>query len=114
MDLANRVERYKAIEQHRQRPLIVYATSTRQNIKALMASDAVREFVDQVDRIEATDTAVDVLLHSAGGDGLAAWKLMSMLRERFQHVSVLVPFMGFSAATLFALGANEIIMHPHA
>ena len=39
---------------------------------------------------------------------------MSILRERFDKVSVLVPFMAFSAATLFALGADEIAMHPHA
>jgi hypothetical protein len=39
---------------------------------------------------------------------------MSLLRERFDKVGVLVPFMSFSAATLFALGADEIVMHPHA
>jgi hypothetical protein len=39
---------------------------------------------------------------------------MSILRERLDHVYVLVPFMAFSAATIFALGADEIVMHPHA
>ena len=39
---------------------------------------------------------------------------MSILRERFDTVSVLVPYMAFSAATLFCLGADEIVMHPHA
>ena len=39
---------------------------------------------------------------------------MSILRERFDQVSVLVPFMAFSAATIFSLGADEIVMHPHA
>jgi hypothetical protein len=53
-------------------------------------------------------------VHSTGGDALTAWKLMSILRERFDNVAVLVPFMAFSAATLFALGADEIVMHPHA
>jgi hypothetical protein len=79
-----------------------------------MAGDAVREFVDQIDGIAAEEKAVDVLVHSTGGDALTAWKLMSLLRERFETVGVLVPFMAFSAATLFALGADEIAMHPHA
>ena len=57
---------------------------------------------------------LDVLIHSTGGDALVAWKLMSVLRERFDNVSVLVPYMAFSAATLFSLGADEIVMHPHA
>jgi hypothetical protein len=78
-----------------------------------MAGDAVREFIDQIDALPDV-SAVDVLVHSTGGDALAAWKLMSLLRERFEKVSVLVPYMAFSAATIFALGADEIVMHPHA
>jgi hypothetical protein len=111
MDIAERVKAYRAIEQYRGRPLIAYATSTRVNVPAYMAGDAVREFVDQIQSIEDSG-AVDILLHSTGGDALAAWKLMSMIRERFKHVAVLVPFMAFSAATMFALGADEIILHP--
>jgi hypothetical protein len=114
MELAARRVRYQAIEDYRKRPLIVYATSTRQGVQAVMAGDAVREFIDQIDAIALDKKSVDVLVHSTGGDALAAWKLMSLLRERFDKVSVLVPFTAFSAATLFALGADEIVMHPHA
>jgi hypothetical protein len=113
MDLAARQSRFKAIEDYRKRPLIVFATSTRLNVNAMMASDAIREFVDQIDAIQ-DGKEVDVLIHSSGGDPLSAWKLMSLLRERFDNVGVLVPFMAFSAATLFALGADDIFMHPHA
>lgn len=114
MQLTDRCVRYKVIEGYRKRPLVVYATSTRLNVNAMMAGDAVREFIDQLDALPAETKQVDVLVHSTGGDALAAWKLMSILRERFERVSVLVPFMAFSAATLFALGADEIVMHPHA
>ncbi len=108
-----RLTTYKAIEVYRDRPLIVYATSTRMNVAGVMAGDTFREFIDQIDAIPDGDT-VDVLIHSAGGDPLAAWKLMSLLRERFKQVHALVPFMPFSAATIFCLGAHEIVMHPHA
>ncbi len=37
---------------------------------------------------------------------------MSLLRERFKKVSVLIPYVAYSAATLLALGADEIVMHP--
>lgn len=113
MNIEERAARYKAIEEYRGRPLIVYATSTRLNVHAMMAGDAVREFIDQMDAIDSKK-AVDVLIHSTGGDALAAWKLMSVLRERFDSVAVLVPYMAFSAATVFAMGADEIVMHPHA
>ena len=114
VDLIRRRDNYRVIEEYRQRPLIVYATSTRPNVPAAMAADAVREFIDQIDAVPKDGRKVDVLLHSTGGDALTAWKLMSILRERFDEVAVLVPFMAFSAATLFALGADEIHMHPHA
>jgi hypothetical protein len=113
MDLPERIKRYRAIEDYRKRPLVIYATSTRPGVPAQMAPDAVREFIDQIDAIKDVKQ-IDVLLHSTGGDGLTAWKLMSILRERFEEVNVLVPFMAFSAATLFALGADAIVMHPHA
>lgn len=114
MVLKERIRRYKAIEQLRQRPLIVYATSTRIGVNSQIAGDAVREFIDQIDVIPPDQDCVDVLIHSTGGDALAAWKLMSILRERFDTVAVLVPYMAFSAATLFCLGADEIVIHPHA
>jgi Serine dehydrogenase proteinase len=113
MELAERRKRYQAIEDFRKRPLIVYATSTRLGIGGQMSGDAVREFMDQIDAVSA-EKRVDILIHSTGGDALAAWKLMSMFREKFDEVAVLVPFMAFSAATLFTLGADEIVMHPHA
>ena len=113
MDLSKRRQKYQAIEEYRGRPLIVYVTSTRQGVDSQLSGDAVREFIDQIDSI-AESSDVDVMIHSTGGDALAAWKLMSVLRERFDKVYVLVPYMAFSAATLFALGADEIVMHPYA
>jgi len=79
----------------------------------MMAADAIRELIDQIEAV-GDAKEIDILVHSTGGDALAAWKLMSLLRKRFTHVGVLVPFMAFSAATLFALGGDEIVMHPHA
>ena len=112
MDIAERIKLYKAIEEYRKIPLIVYATSTRGGVPALIASDAVRQFIDQLDTIR-DGKSVDLLIHSSGGDSLAAWKIMSILRERFEKVNVLVPYMAFSAATILSLGANEIVMHPY-
>lgn len=115
MELSQRIAIYEDIEEHRDRPLIVYVTSTRRGASGTMAADAVREFIDQIDAIsDPSVKRIDVLLHSTGGDALTAWKLMSLLRERFDKVAVLVPNMAFSAATIFALGADEIVMHPHA
>jgi ClpP class serine protease len=37
---------------------------------------------------------------------------MSLLREKVKDVAILIPQAAFSAATLMALGADEIVMHP--
>lgn len=114
MKLAQRLKCYRAIESLRQRPLIAYATSTRPNVFAMIAQDAIGEFIDQIELVDGKHTAIDVLLHSNGGDPMTAWRLLSLLRERFDTVGVLVPLSAFSAATLFSMGADEIFMHPNA
>jgi hypothetical protein len=111
--ITERVKLYQDIEQHRSRPMIVYVTNQRLNSQGLMASDAIPELLDQLSSIGPQEKKVDFLIVSMGGDPTVAWRIMSLLRERFTHVSVLVPQAAFSAATLLALGADEIVMHPH-
>ena len=54
---------------------------------------------------------LDLFLHSNGGDGVVPWRLVTLLRERCERLTVLVPDRAFSAATLTALGADEVLMH---
>ena len=77
-----------------------------------MAPDVLPEFMDQLLLLPPDTSAVDLLLVSNGGDPTVAWRIMTLLRERVDNVSVLIPQSAFSAATLIALGADEIVMHP--
>ena len=113
MPIDQRVQLYRQIEQHRGRPLVVFVTNQRLNSQGLMASDAIPELLDQLSVISKDEKRVDFMIVSLGGDPTVAWRIMSLLRERFDHVAVLVPQAAFSAATLLALGADEIVMHPH-
>jgi hypothetical protein len=113
VDLQKRRECYQKIENYRKRPLIVYATSTRGGLNAMMAADAIREFVDQINAVSKGDS-VDVLINSTGGDPLRAWKLMSLLRERFKMYLFWFP-MWHSAQRLSSLSGLMrllcILMH---
>ena len=53
---------------------------------------------------------IDVLLYSTGGHTLAAWGLANLLREYCNEVGVMIPHRALSAATLFTLSADEVIM----
>ncbi len=52
---------------------------------------------------------LDVVLHGRGGIVNAARRIALVLRQHARHLSFIVPFHCESAATLLALGADEII-----
>lgn len=112
MSLKSRIALYQDVERLRKRPLIVYATSQRQGASGSMAKDVIPEFCDQVLNLPPKTHGVDLLVVSSGGDPMVAWRIISILREKVGNIAVLVPNMAYSAATLLAMGADEIIMHP--
>jgi len=114
MSYTERVEIYKQIEEMRKRPLISYITSSRPDASAQMASDVIPEFATQILSVPDDKKEIDLLIVSMGGDPTVAWRVITMLRERFEKIGVLLPYAAFSAATLLSLGADEIIMHPFA
>ncbi len=56
---------------------------------------------------------IDVILHSAGGSPADAYRLIRSFREHYKVVNVIIPFWAKSAATLFALGADHIVMQEY-
>lgn len=81
-----------------------------------MAMDVIRLFYDHLRALPAraanAERQIDLFLHSNGGDGVVPWRLVSLIREYCDNFAVIVPHRAFSAATITALGANEIVMHP--
>lgn len=113
MSYQTRKKIYEQIEKIRKRPLIAYVTSIKPGTQVQMATDMIPLFIKQANMIKESDS-IDLLILSNGGDPIVAWRIISILREKFKHISVLVPYTAYSAATLLALGADEIIMHPYA
>lgn len=113
MGLLARLELYKKIEVKRNRPLIVYVTSNRINASGGISGDAVPEILDQLQRLPAGTKNLDLLIVSDGGDPTVAWRIVSLIRERAEKFSALIPQAAYSAATLIVLGADEVVMHPN-
>lgn len=114
MAKAERLKLIEQIESERGSHLISYVTSTRQNMEVPMAMDSIRKIYEHLQMIEKAKKQVDIdlFLHSNGGDGTVPWRLVTLIREYARKFSVLVPHRAFSAATLTALGADNIVMHP--
>jgi Serine dehydrogenase proteinase len=60
------------------------------------------------------ETEIDIWLESPGGDAHSAYKLLIDLRARCKKLRVVIPDTAKSAATLMAIGADEIYMAPAA
>lgn len=56
---------------------------------------------------------LDLLITSPGGSAEATESLVSYLRTKFDHIRAIVPVAAMSAATMLALGADEIVMGRH-
>jgi hypothetical protein len=106
----NRKELLQQIERLRNSKVITYLTSDRPGpINARVAMDIIPIFSKQLQKIGKTQN-VDLFLYSIGGDTMVPWRLVSMIREYCDKFSVLIPYKAHSAATMIALGADEIIM----
>ena len=103
MSYAERLELYRRIEAIRGRPLIAYVTSLRTNASGSMAGDAIPQIAKQILNIPKDQKEVDIFIVSNGGDPVVSWRVISMLRERFERIGVLIPYTAYSAATLLAI-----------
>ena len=113
MARAERVPHIQAIQEKRgNRLVITYITSTRTGHDVQIADDAVPLFFEHLEANSAlAKNGVDLFIHSNGGSGTAPWRIVSLIRQYTKEFSVLVPHRAFSAATLIALGADDIVMH---
>ncbi len=105
-----RKELLKQIEQKRGSKAISYFTSDRPGaINAKIGQDVIPIFSSRL-RQMGKQEKIDLVLYSAGGDTMVPWRLVSMIREYCDRFSVLVPYKAHSAASMIALGADEIVM----
>lgn len=114
---AERSAKLVALEALRNSRLITLVTSVRQGINASLADEQVRVIYDHLLLIRGKEKVIprlDLFIVSNGGDSTVPWRLISAFREFAEKVGVLVPYRAYSAATLTAIGADEIVMGPFA
>lgn len=106
---AERKTLYKRIQAKRKSRLIAVVTGDRPGQEAQIA----KEFVDLIGPLMdelRNPKKVSLLLYTQGGDTLAAWSLVNLLREFCDDLEVLIPSKCYSAGTLVCLGADRIVM----
>ena len=96
-----------AVQKRLQTPLLVYWVSTGGSI---CQNDVVA--ASRLLGHSKRQSKVALFLKSDGGNPEAALRFVHLLRQKFERVTLLAPFECASAATMVALGANEIHMGP--
>lgn len=109
MARSERLSLIEAIQDLRGSKLIAYITGDRENVSTRVAPDVIRVFHRHLEEL-GPQPKIDLYLYTRGGDVLTPWRLVNLLREYTEDLAVLIPFRAYSAGTLIALGANEIVM----
>jgi hypothetical protein len=111
MSKERRLELINHIQEQRHSTVVVYVLSDRRNSEGLISTDGVREIYGALRDLKPLEKkALDLFLCGCRGDNAVPWQMVSMFREMFDRLNVLVPYKAHSAATMIALGADNIIM----
>lgn len=105
MDEQTRVELLDKLEKLRDSKVIVYFSYSPLDDQILVP--LYRELVS----IGKTKN-IDLFLYSHGGAVDTPYKVVMLIREFCEKFSVIVPFSAKSAASMIALGADEVVMGP--
>lgn len=100
---------YRQIEQNRDTKVLSFITGTRRGLETMIAVDCIDQFVDLLEQVGPT-TRISLILHTNGGQTLAAWQLVNLIRMFCDDLEVVVPMRALSAGTLIAIGADRVIM----
>jgi len=104
-----RVEILRALGERRDSTVVSYVTGDRTPVPGQIGDDAVRPLYDHLRAIGHVDR-LDLFLYSRGGAIDVPWRIVTALRQTSAEWNVLIPFRANSAATLLALGADQIVM----
>lgn len=105
----DRIDLYKQIEAERQSKLLVYITSTRGGLETQIANDILPKFTEHLDKLGDTQK-ITLYLYTNGGNTLAAWSLVNLIRSFCKEFEVIIPANCFSSGTLICLGSDNILM----
>ncbi len=102
-----------ALSQHTGRATIVYSTGFLDRESAAMSIELgdLQGFMNAVANVPQRE--LDLVITSPGGSPEATESIVGYLRTRFDHIRAFVPVAAMSAATMLALGCDEIVMGAH-
>ena len=107
----DRIPFYQEVERLRNSKVLVYVTGDRQNMGTKIHSEVIHFFADHLDTFPSPSVdKISLFIYSPGGDTLAGWSIVNLIRQFCKQFEVIVPSRAQSTATLICLGAEKIVM----
>src|SRR5438552_2968588 len=99
----------RTVEERLKTKVITYLTGDRPGLETQIGGDAIPKFRRHLEAIGEVDS-ISLFLYTRGGDTNVPWRLINLLREYCNKLTVLVPFRAHSSGTLISMGADEIVL----
>lgn len=100
---------YQKISKLQNSKIIAYVTGDRKNMETQIGSDVVDIFGKHLECIGKTHK-ITLILYTLGGDTMATWNIVNLIREYCDELEIIVPRKARSSGTIMCLGANKIIL----
>jgi len=113
MNIELRKKYIMAIEKAIGARVITLITGDRLGLETRIASDCLPLLSSLLSKLDGTQDKIALFIYTPGGDTIAGWGVVNLLRQYGKKFAVLVPFRALSTGTLIALGADELYMGKH-
>ena len=100
---------YQQLEKERNSKVIAYVTGDRPGMETQIAADVPDVLLEHLDKYGKVNK-ISLIIYTCGGDTLAAYNIINLIREFCNELEIIVPNKCRSAGTLMTLGANSILM----
>lgn len=99
----------EGLQQSRNSIVLIYFTGDRKDLETKIGSDVFDFFTRHLDLIGDIHK-ISLFLYTRGGDPIAAWSIVNLIRQFCDELEIIVPSKVHSAGTLMCLAANKIVM----
>lgn len=100
---------YAAIEKDRKSRVVALVTGDRPNMQTQIGNDSVDLLSEHLDALFPAKK-ISFILYTNGGNTMAAWNMVNMLKMFCDELEIIVPSRARSAGTLMCLGADMVLM----
>ncbi len=113
MSIEDRKQLITTLEKESNARIVTFVTGDRPGLETRIAGDSLSLLSSLLSRLEDIQERIALFIYTHGGDTIAGWGMVNLLRQYCNKFAVIVPFRALSTGTLIALGADELYLGRH-